>query len=1003
MTILSITSLTFAASQFSFFRDTLNLVEVDQSLVQAYKKVEIDKAWKVSDILFTDLKKIKVGIIDSGFDNKHPEFNGIDKGKTPSIAKFDHDTSGGHGTEVTGIIAANNLSKNSPSDYELPQMNGIFNGIKPGDIVLEHRFDGGVDLDDVLLAINDLADNNVDFVNMSLSFSSTNSLLCDTVIAGATEALRLKMSDFPNILFPVAAGEPVPKGIDCITPANLGNDLPNVVTVGGTLLNDMRSSNSSFGEEVSLTAPSVDVYAPRPPFDFEDEGKYSSGDLFFGTSASTPLVSGVSGILQSSLPSIKNNLPNFNMDPGTVKRTLIKSADPISTDEALGYGCFKFDPNQHNGCRLNAHRAVAWWLPPAPVENLDAQVISSPSVSTLSTLFTPEPPEPKGIQTKTARTFEFNNSNLPDLTLESLEWITLSFTSNKDKIFFNISNNQTSTSTKLTLKGLPPNEDFVLYEDSFQNPTDLITDSSGKLSYTQDISQPHSIWLQPNPGTTIISQDTTLTSDLNDSVEIDSDNVTLDCNGYTISGSGSFGVNVFGKNNVTIRNCTIEGFSTAIQYFNGSNFTLENSTIEQNSNGVFVFFADGNEFRNNVFSNNGGQGLFWNGSGNNLMRNNNFSNNPINFEIEVGDTGNDIDSSNMINGKSMKYLSGVNGININDATSFGYLGIENSSNITIENTTLPEDNGEGLLLLSTSNIKVDNVSVSSNREGIDITSGNSNTIKNSAISSNEIGIDVLGGNNHFITQNDLSANSEGISMNGLQDTVSKNTITQNGTGIFSLFGREHHIFGNLISNNQRGLQFFFDEDNVFEENDIEDNITGIELILSENDLIFNNNFINNGTQASVSGGSANEFDNGSQDGGNHWSDFNETGEGCSDTSPQDGICDFPKTITSNISDNFPFTQKDGWVGPQHEDIEIKWDVLSNFNTTTPDFVSFKILRDTQSIESFDSNLVIETITDPSTESFIDENREVGTTFHYKIFTEDGAGLRSSSNEVTVTP
>lgn len=61
------------------------------------------------------------------------------------------------------------------------------------------------------------------------------------------------------------------------------------------------------------------------------------------------------------------------------------------------------------------------------------------------------------------------------------------------------------------------------------------------------------------------------------------------------------------------------------------------------------------------------------------------------------------------------------------------------------------------------------------------------------------------------------------------------------------------------------------------------------IVFSQDNLVFHNNFVNNVFQAEVLGGTSNRFDNGPVDGGNHWSDFNEPAEGCSNTDGN-GVC-----------------------------------------------------------------------------------------------------------------
>ncbi|MFQ5620606.1 MAG: hypothetical protein ACE5FT_02060, partial [Candidatus Nanoarchaeia archaeon] len=66
-------------------------------------------------------------------------------------------------------------------------------------------------------------------------------------------------------------------------------------------------------------------------------------------------------------------------------------------------------------------------------------------------------------------------------------------------------------------------------------------------------------------------------------LNIVSPNVILDCDGFTIRGSGAgVGVNVTNVNNVTIRNCNFENFATDVLFFSSSISTAFNSTSSDN-------------------------------------------------------------------------------------------------------------------------------------------------------------------------------------------------------------------------------------------------------------------------------------------------------------------------------------------------------------------------------------------------------------------------------------
>lgn len=361
--------------------DFLNLRETIPNTValDSYIKIKAVNAWEFLGGRSLDLNSVIVGIIDTGVTTFHPEFEGVNFGNTPSDAKIDFgilDSETGeietHGTNVAGIIGANNISKVVGENYVFPHMNGVISGVaNPSiDYTLEIR---AIDLSNLGVttlfsaakSIFDLANNGAEVINLSFGGSVFSPV-----------SLPLFFSSFfahPDIIFAVAAGNN-DGSANFFAPAALGDNLDNVITVGATNAGDGRAIDSNFGNAVNISAPGDAVFSPRfftQPLDII--GDY---EFFSGTSASAPMVTGVAGILKALEPEYQKTSSTLVMDPATIKATLISSADPIDTgepDKPLGKDCFNFVSGTHTGCRLNAHRAVAWWFPPAAV-NLEEPI-----------------------------------------------------------------------------------------------------------------------------------------------------------------------------------------------------------------------------------------------------------------------------------------------------------------------------------------------------------------------------------------------------------------------------------------------------------------------------------------------------------------------------------------------------------------------------------------------------------------------------------------------------
>jgi hypothetical protein len=89
-------------------------------------------------------------------------------------------------------------------------------------------------------------------------------------------------------------------------------------------------------------------------------------------------------------------------------------------------------------------------------------------------------------------------------------------------------------------------------------------------------------------------------------IEIATNNVTVDCNGFKIGNlqasdvNGAIGVSSNNRSNATVRGCNVRGFGYGVQLLSGSAHLVEdNRFVASRHTGVFVF-ADGSMIRRNA-------------------------------------------------------------------------------------------------------------------------------------------------------------------------------------------------------------------------------------------------------------------------------------------------------------------------------------------------------------------------------------------------------------------
>lgn len=162
-----------------------------------YSHAEEKNTWKYTG------KGVKVAIIDSGIDAKHPD---LQKNYIGGYDFIDNDRDpqddGGHGTAVAGIIAAN----------------GKMKGVAPDASLLVYRVDG--DTQEITKAINRAVTDGANIINISMGLTYNGS---DTPLNQAIQRAIAK-----NVTVVTAAGN---EGPNPWTIASLGST-PEAITVG---------------------------------------------------------------------------------------------------------------------------------------------------------------------------------------------------------------------------------------------------------------------------------------------------------------------------------------------------------------------------------------------------------------------------------------------------------------------------------------------------------------------------------------------------------------------------------------------------------------------------------------------------------------------------------------------------------------------------------------------------------------------------------------------------
>ena len=137
------------------------------------------------------------------------------------------------------------------------------------------------------------------------------------------------------------------------------------------------------------------------------------------------------------------------------------------------------------------------------------------------------------------------------------------------------------------------------------------------LAFTPIVSKAQTECIVPSDGMNLI-QDTVLctgTYNLPNGINVTANDVTLDCNGASLVGSGiSNGIEVRGYKGVTVRNCNVSSYDDGIVFIETDNSVIEDNVAQGNRDGILhhnaTFISYSGIVRRNKVHGSGALGIF---------------------------------------------------------------------------------------------------------------------------------------------------------------------------------------------------------------------------------------------------------------------------------------------------------------------------------------------------------------------------------------------------------
>ncbi len=315
--------------------------------------------------------------------------------------------------------------------------------------------------------------------------------------------------------------------------------------------------------------------------------------------------------------------------------------------------------------------------------------------------------------------------------------------------------------------------------------------------------------------------------------------------------NNTYGAYVDGSGYINVTNCTFSHNEKGVVLTDSLYNTIGNNIINDGTTGLEITNSKHNIFSSNMIGRNS-IGLLLSYAPLNTFTDNIFSGNNYGIDMEGSETEHFyeyMDVSNKVNERNVYYLVNQTGGALTSVA--GYMALINCVNISIEVST--ENNGEGMLVVNSSNIYISESNFSDNIDGMIFILSSGCDIKNVTASGNaNDGIIFRLSSDTSITNCDIFSNGQrgmnaysiGPSNGGF--IIKDCRIYLNWLGINIENVHTNTIENTMFYNNERsGMRLFKSDGNSIHNNTLNDNECGIDVISSASTDISGNDLWKN--------------------------------------------------------------------------------------------------------------------------------------------------------------